>query len=332
MKMFDNNEWLIEKITDYLPSAYKKTSKDINFSCPICGDSKKDRNKKRGHLYLENARYFCFNCDASCSALELLKHLSGEDYHSLKRQYIKETFKSGGSSSQSTSSVCTSSSMNDSLNSLQSVIPDSWKNPLSLDAETYLRKRKIFDAPFLDDQEFYTCYDKEKREFILIPWVINGVECYYQINDYKKHAERKYIFPYDKTKMIYGLDNVDRSFQYVICFEGVYDSLFVKNGIAIGGKSLTANQLVLLKTMFPYHKIVMALDNDKAGKDAAMKAIKNDPSMMFFNLIGKYPDAKDINELVINRNNVNLFSDKNVVKSMICSSLQAKLLLKGFNL
>lgn len=49
----------------------------------------------------------------------------------------------------------------------------------------------------------------------------------------------KYIFPKDSKKLVFGLDNIDVSWPYVICFEGVYDSLFVKNGIATGTKSLS---------------------------------------------------------------------------------------------
>lgn len=49
----------------------------------------------------------------------------------------------------------------------------------------------------------------------------------------------KYIFPKDKKKLVYGLDNIDISWPYIIVFEGVYDSVFVKNGISVGTKAIT---------------------------------------------------------------------------------------------
>jgi len=327
-RMIDNEQWMLDKILEYLPSGYKRTHRDIVCRCPLCGDSRKSKTKMRGHYYIQSQTFHCFNCSSSVSALTLLKHLSGEDYQSLKRQYIKESYSSKSKQKKADKQP----TVLDELKDVESIIPASWYNPLSESAKSYLDNRMIFDAPFIGDTSFYSCFDKNNLEYILIPWKFKDVDVYYQINDFMKHGERKYIFPYNKTKMIFGLDNIDRSFKYIICFEGVYDSLFVKNGIAIGGKSITNNQRILLKSLFPHHKIVMALDNDVAGKEAALKQIDEDPSLCFFNWAKKYPNVKDINDLVINMNRVDLFVDDKEVESLICGSLNAKLMLKGFTL
>jgi hypothetical protein len=39
---------------------------ELNFSCPICGDSSKIQSKKRGHVYFNSLYYKCYN-DESCS-------------------------------------------------------------------------------------------------------------------------------------------------------------------------------------------------------------------------------------------------------------------------
>ncbi len=322
--MIDNEDWLLEKVIEYFPGRFKRTKHGINGKCPMCGDSKKSKTKMRFHYYARTKSAYCFNCSESWSALTLLKHLSGEDYQSLKRKYIREAFRNGPTKP-------TVIKRDDGVDDLKCIIPEDWKKPLSDRAHEYLEKRMIFDAPFISDTRFYTCIDKHNQEFILIPWKIKNVEVYYQINDYLKHGERKYIFPYNQTKKIFGLDNVDRSFKYIICFEGVYDSLFVKNGIAIGGKSITANQKTMLKKMFPYHKIVMGLDNDDAGKSAVAKIIDEDPSTLFFDWATKFPGHKDINDLVINTNRSDLLSDVAVVESMIYSSLYAKMQMKKWS-
>ena len=54
------------------------------------------------------------------------------------------------------------------------------------------------------------------------------------------------MFPKGKKKLIAGLDNIDISWPYIIVFEGFYDSLFVKNGICSGTKSITDYQLKLI--------------------------------------------------------------------------------------
>jgi len=326
----DNEQWMLEKVLEYIPGRHKRSYKDITMRCPICGDSRKDPNKMRCHYYIHTQIAHCFNCDMSMSGMQFLKHLSGQDYNELKRQYIREQF--NDKTHKKPKQKKDNQSIADELKVAKSIISDSWKKPLTESAKNYLDKRMILDAPFIADTSFYTCFDKENREYILIPWQFKGVDVYYQINDYLKHYDRKYIFPYNHNKMIFGLDNVDRAFKYVICFEGVYDSLFVKNGIAIGGKALTNYQQTLLKTLFPQHKIVMALDNDKAGIDAALKKIDEDPSVAFFNWMSKYKNAKDINELVINTNRSDLFVDDAEIESLICGSLKAKLILKGFTL
>jgi hypothetical protein len=329
-KLFDNEQWMLEKVLEYVPGKYRRTSKDISWNCHICGDSKKSKNKMRFHYYIHTQSGYCFNCEYSCSGIQLLKDLSGKDFNELKKEYIKENFRGGGYTQSSTLSPSLSTIIKGEY--FKSIIPEKWKNELTKDAYTYLKKRKIFDAPFLYDQKFYSCHDKTDNEYILIPWEINRVDAYYQINDYKRHGERKYVFPYNKTKLIYGLDHIDRAFPYIICFEGVYDSIFVKNGIALGGKTITNYQRVLLKTLFPQHKVVMALDNDEAGKFAALKQIDIDSSTLFFNWAKKYPNFKDINELIINKNKHNLFVDDNEIESLICGSLNTKLILTEFTL
>ena len=57
---------------------FKKVKTDLyNFRCPICGDSKKHRNKARGYFYVVRAdtNFRCHNCGASLSFSNFLKQL-----------------------------------------------------------------------------------------------------------------------------------------------------------------------------------------------------------------------------------------------------------------
>ena len=53
-----------------------------------------------------------------------------------------------------------------------------------------------------------------------------------------------------------------------ICCEGVYDALSYTNGVGLAGRVLTDYQKKLLSVRWPHHKLVMALDNDQAGKNS----------------------------------------------------------------
>ena len=164
--------------------------------------------------------------------------MSGESYEEIRKEYARLFFKNGMNSSLS-SYLADNKTDDLSIFNVKSIIKPEWKNSLSKDAIEYLNKRKVLDAPFLEDP-LYSCYNKDKKEeFILIPWIVNGVDAYYQVKKFKKYHSLKYIFPKDKHKLLYGLDNIDVTWPYIICFEGVYDSLFVKNGIATGTKSIT---------------------------------------------------------------------------------------------
>ena len=40
-----------------------KAGNRLNFSCPYCGDSSKNKFAKRGNIYFNRLIYICFNCD-----------------------------------------------------------------------------------------------------------------------------------------------------------------------------------------------------------------------------------------------------------------------------
>lgn len=328
----DYRDFINTKIWEYLPSNKVKSGDDVNFRCPFCGDSHKSKIKKRGHYSLSKAIYHCFNCDISMSGLKLLEHLSGQNFEDIKLEYTKLRLKSGNfksSLNQISGANKNASSSLSVISSLKPIINKEWKQKLSSDALRYLEHRLVTKSPFFKD-DFYSVYDKNNNEYILIPWKINSIECYYQLNDFKNidKFNRKYIFPSKLEKPVFGLDNIDLSWNKIIVCEGVYDSLFVKNGICCGGKTLTEYQLKLIKERYPRHEIIISLDNDIAGLKSVAKIIKDNPSKFkFFKWFDHNTKEKDINDYVLKTNDVNVFSNKDKIEKMIVSSVEMKLFL-----
>ena len=64
------------------------------FRCPICGDSKKDRRKTRGHLLERGGkiRFYCHNCSASMQFKYFMKEIDPTLY----LEYVKEQIKESG--------------------------------------------------------------------------------------------------------------------------------------------------------------------------------------------------------------------------------------------
>lgn len=326
MQSYEYIQFLNERIIPYLPIPNVKYGDRINFRCPFCGDSKKSATKKRGWFYLNGGGYYCFNCGASMSGIKLLEQLSGTDFAEIKREYVRIFLKSGLHSSLSSINEIPKNEPN--VFEVQSIVNPKWKMPLTQDAYQYLAKRRIFDAPYFKEQLYSTtCSDDPKDEYILIPWVVNGIDAYYQLNDFKHLKGMKYIFPKNKKKLIYGIDNVDSSFPYIFVFEGVYDSLFVKNGVASGTKSITEYQLKLLRSRWPRHQICCAYDNDKAGISSIAKLIENNTHLKFFKWFNVNTKQKDINDYILANGDVNCFTDESKLQTMILDRLQMKMFL-----
>lgn len=320
---YDYIQFINEKVIDYLPSDKVRVGDKLNFRCPLCGDSHKSLSKKRGFYYLKSASFYCFNCSVGMTGLKLLQTLSGCNYDDIKKEYTLKFIKNGWNTSKIIFPEQNQNNIN--LLNIKPMVDPLWKKPLSDDAKKYLASRMVDKAPFLKE-EFFT-YNGIKGEYILIPWVVNGIDAYYQINDYKKHGNLKYIFPKNSNKLIYGLDNIDLSWPYIIVFEGVYDSLFVKNAVAVGTKSLSERQEKLIRERYPNHKICLSFDNDKPGLDSTFKIIKKNTDMLFFKWFDDNTIEKDINEKILAEKNVRLFTSKKLLEKRILTPLQMKMWL-----
>jgi hypothetical protein len=200
------------------------------------------------------------------------------------------------------------------------------KKPLSKRATEYLNHRKVLSAPFLKEKIFSTySQTKSDEEFILIPWKINGVDAYYQVNDFLGLHSMKYMFPKNKKKLIYGLDNIDPTYKKIFVFEGVYDSLFVKNGIASGTKAITEYQLKIIRNRWPSHDIVVSFDNDIAGFASTKKLIEQNNDFKFFRWFSSDTHEKDINDYVCAKNNINMFVNSADIDNLVFDKLQMKM-------
>ena len=323
MLSYEYIQFLNEKIIEYLPRERVKIGDKINFRCPLCGDSRKSSTKKRGFWYCNTASFFCFNCSTGMSGIKFLQLLSGSDYEDIKREYLRLFIKSG--SNIGLSAQYDIPKEEPSIFDMRPMVRPERKKPLSDSAKLYLSKRMIFDAPYLRE-DFFSCSGKN-GEYILIPWIVNGIDAYYQLNDYQKLGPMKYIFPKNSKKLLYGLDNIDVTWPYIICFEGVYDSLFVKNAIACGSKAITDYQLKLIKERYPEHQVCVSFDNDVPGISAMAKYIEKGLDVKFFKWFNRNTTAKDINDYVISENNARLFTNKKALERLMATPLQMKMWL-----
>ena len=296
---------------------FKRVKSNLyNFRCPICGDSKKNKNKTRGYIYSvkTNTNFKCHNCGASMSFSNFLKHVDAPTH----KQYSLEKFKEGHTGRnfvvEEPDFKFEAPKFKKSLN-----IPKAFENPRS---DGYLTARKLDSSKFYYAKKFKkfvntikptfddTRYDEER---IIIP-------IYYEKNLIGLQGRSidpnpvKYITVMfdDNAPKIYGLDDVEKS-EAVYVTEGPFDSTFIRNAIAMCGADADVSRWGINNPVWIY-------DNEPRNREIVSRierTIDNGGRVVIF---PSSIDEKDINDMVIAGHDV-----QKIVECNTYSGLEAKL-------
>jgi hypothetical protein len=305
----------------------KKKEGLYNFRCPYCGDSERHKNKARGYLYrLKNDHNFkCHNCGVSRTFTNFLKDVDP----ALHDQYVFERYKAGATGKGSnTPEPVQFKFEKPNFAKKDFDLPKISELNTTHPAKTFLNNRRIpvnyFDELYFAEK-FKEWTNVQKQTFdnldndeprIIIPLKNNGEIFGFQGRSLNPKSKLKYITIIldEKHPKIYGLDKVDWN-KTVYIVEGPFDSMFLKNSIAMVGADMDKMFFITnFKTEF-----VMVYDNEKRNKqivDRMEKAIDWKFSIVIWpDIIGE----KDINDMVLTGLNV-----QDVIESNVYSGLQAK--------
>ena len=291
-----------------------KQKKDYlwNFSCPICGDSQKNKTKARGYVFPKgnNLFYRCHNCGVSISVGNFIKAVD----ESLYKEFVLEKYKSGETNNTRSANTILNipSPRFDKLNKQKVFEHAEWvdKLPSGHFCLVYCVKRHI-PSNILSKLLFTPHY----KQFCdaLVPnhgkTIVDDarlvIPFYDEYNELIALSGRA-LETGDKTlryitlrtndsqdKLIFGMDRVDLK-QTVKIVEGPVDSLFLKNCIASGDANL-----VLCADAISSDKIVLIFDNEPRNKEI-VKMMQNAIGLKYDVVI--WPDTiggKDINEIIL---------------------------------
>jgi hypothetical protein len=291
-------------------------SNHINFRCNICGDGNKKTNK-RGHLLLSKSRktyeefwiYKCFN--EGCRAE--VKTWSGENWLKwtspyLYKDYVKEVFvpiKNNKKTKEEELKLKELSRLDDiskkkmatrkENKAIKFFIPitcnDNKHRDLLDKAISLCTTRKIPENIW---KNWFVATDDKYIGRIIIPFYDKKNKIYYyQARDLIGNDPKYLNRIQDKDKALYNIHNIDTT-KPVIVLEGIIDSLFVNNSLAVIGLALSEYIIDKLSKLNVHY----LLDNDKAGKHKSKKLLEEGKSVFLWNR-WKYKDCKDINEIVI---------------------------------
>ena len=337
MSYFDLKPYIIDLIYENV-SGVSRQGNQLNFRCPICGDGHK-RKSKRGHFYLDTNSYYCFNggCDANehgMSGLVFLSKVMAIPVQDVKRELIKRA--GSMKKAMEEAQTCQTSETPKKQNFIPSaeglikehILDGDWTDELPSFVEEIIEKRKLRKAPFLP-KDFHFYFDK-KEERLVIPWNEN----YYQERaiTYEQEKEAKYKFPSDIEKTVFGISELDKNISYVFLVEGVFDSIWVKNGVAVGSLTISNHQRKLLIDNSPDLELVYLMDNqwrDKTSLEKTIKILKEEPFVKVFIWPKELKQFKDINESIMHSDKmIKLWSNIDFLKSRVAYGVKGMLMLK----
>ena len=265
---------------------FKKVRDNLwNFRCPICGDSKKHKNKARGFIYRKKASYFykCHNCGVGLTFNNFLKNID----HVLYTEFRVEKYKEGETHRNSPipdkvpfkfESPKFDKSMNRHLDKLVKFSDMDKDHP----ALSFLIDRKIpkehWDKLYFVDKfyEWSNSIFPEKFNSInidyprlVIPFFDKSGEIFaYQGRAFGKEEPRYITLKIVSEKeKIYGLERIDYD-SHVYIVEGPLDSLFIDNCIAVAGADLNLLELNPNSTTVVY-------DNEPRKKHTVERMFKS---------------------------------------------------------
>jgi transcription elongation factor Elf1 len=289
----------------------KKAEYYWNFSCPICGDSKKNPLKARGFIFKNQQRlvYKCHNCGFSSNIGNLIKHLDSSIYN----EYVLERYKEN------------TSSHNDHVD-ISAVIPELLKDsnliskdligagaksiallPIDHPAVKYVSDRLIPNERWKDIyfvSKFKEFVNKLKFHYpntdndtprLIIPFFDTDGKCIaFQGRAFGKEQPKYITIKLDeKHEKIYGVDRMDHN-KRIYVTEGPIDSMFIPNGIAVAGAGFDTKFIQAIKD-----NSTLIMDNEPRSKEITKfieKLINEDYSICL------WPDTiqeKDINEMIL---------------------------------
>ena len=300
----------IGQVSYKLRNFKKKADYYWNFSCPFCGDSKKNPLKARGYVFKHEQRlvYKCHNCGVGTNVGNLIKHLDPIVYN----EYTLENYKEGVSKHSGHQA------------DLGKLFIETQDEPLLYDTilgklarvdlmdDTHPAKQYVMDRLIPKDKwnlfyfapKFKTWSNSIKYQFtnldndtprLVIPFFNSHGKCFmYQGrafgNEMPKYISIKLD---DKEEKVFGMDRLDYS-KRVYVVEGPIDSIFVPNSVAIGGAGFDIPFTQAIKT-----NATLIMDNEPRSKEICkyiQKLIDQNYSVCL------WPETiqeKDINEMIL---------------------------------
>lgn len=313
---------IITILTTYFDGVNLNNPLRYNFRCNVCGDSKTNKFKKRGYILKDHNPwiFYCHNCQAKMSA----EHWMKEFFHSEYMQYRRELmYRNNSDKLEEQKNILINKTIE-----RQNRIKDFKKSEEEKEQEAMkffvpINKgdNKIFDIAkkqcqkrLIDEEiwsKWFVAVDGKYKNRIIIPFFDDKNKIYYyQGRSIYSNMIPKYLSRFgDNHNNIYNYYNVDKE-KNVIVLEGLIDSLFVENSIAMTGLKIED------KKLNNFENKMFLLDDDDAGNERSLKLLQEGKYVFKWKEflkdlnVPRKPDKKDkwdVNELCMYINRKEMF-------------------------
>ena len=285
-----------------------------NCRCLLCGDSQKSKYKARGYFYIvKKSDMFCYKCQNCGASMSFKKYLKLQFPHYSKEMRLEIfAFNRGHDTPLDTYKPQPIKSIVQDVK-VQLDAPDELLTPLSSLPDDhisvkYCLSRKIPRSKFSDlyytknYREWVTThmdvgekkYPKDERLVLLMKdkdGKIFGAQGRTLTNSSLRYSTIKF----DESKpKLFGLDKVDTTLP-IFVLEGVIDSLFIPNSLAICGGDIGS---ALEAVGVDFSNFIVVLDNEPRKSDTVrrmMTAISLGCKICIWDVD---PSLKDVNEMI----------------------------------
>ena len=306
---------------------FKKTKEYVwNFRCPLCGDSQRTKTKSRGFVFRHKSSllYKCHNCQISLPFPKLLEMMDSDLHQEYKLERFRDSAKPKPRRDMRKVNRIVSQKPQFKVDILSNADPITSLNT-SHPAREYLEKRKLPIEALYYTEKFKEWVNSVKPDTfedtrhdearIIIPFKDKEGNVFGFQGRSLSSTGLRYItilIEEEQTK-IFGLDNVDTK-KAVYVTEGPFDSLLLRNAVAMAGADVDANLINL------GDDIVYVYDNEPRNSQITNRISKHIESG---HSVVIWPDGikeKDINDMVLAG-----IPAQDIVESNTYQGLQAKL-------
>ncbi|QIG73881.1 DNA primase protein [Rhizobium phage RHph_N34] len=311
------------------------------FRCALCGDSKKDPSLTRGTIMKRGMFwwYGCFNCNASMSFSSFLREFDEQAYKEFRLGRLVEDVSFNivkrEKSHVTESEVHQIEDVNSLFGGFFTKLNSLDKLPQSHRARLYWSSRKLPNNQlgrfyYTDDFNKWAMtvdprqdLSKTVGEGIVIPLVdLDKNEFGFQCRFFEGKLRYKTIIVDDSKIKCFGMDKIDPT-KRINVFEGVFDSIYLRNSIAALDSALWKRCDQLSERHgIPKENFALFYDFEKFNNDIIeqkMEAIEAGYSVAFVDR--KLVTHKDVNAICQNSSNPkqtlkNLFSSVKILSGI----------------